>query len=387
MPSSVPVSPSALVICGADPVSDPRPNRMIRALAETHRVTVLSRGRSPLPEVESITLPPFPQLNFAGKIRRALRLRYGHLRSIIWPPHLRPIASRLRRKHFSVVVVHDLRLLPIAVAIAGRHSRVIFDAREFYPRQYEDLWWWRLTHQPLNYALCRSYLHRASTIVTVSPGLVDEFRRQFGIQCLLMPSLPAARDLTPNPVSTPIRLVHHGIASPSRRLELMIQLMDHLPEGYTLDLLLVPSDPAYLKRLHRFCDGRPSVRILPPVPFAEIIPFTRSYDIGLFLVPPVSFNLRHALPNKFFEFVQARLMVAIGPSPDMARFVRKHRLGVVSADFTPASLAAEIKKLTPDDIMGFKRNAHAAAAVLNATLTNRMATALASGAEPPSIDA
>jgi hypothetical protein len=377
----------ALVICGADPVSDPRPNRMIKALARTHRVTVLCRGSSPLPNVLSITIPAFPKANIAGKILRALLVRCGHLRSTIWPPLLRPLASRLRQQKFAVVIVHDLRLLQVALAIAGRHSRVIFDAREFYPRQYEDLWWWRLTQQPLNYALCRSCLHRASAIVTVSPGLAAEFKSQFGVQCHLMPSLPTARDLEPTPVSAPIKLVHHGIASPSRQLELMIELMDYLPQGYTLDLLLVPTDPAYLARLQKLSSSRPCVRLLPPVPFADLIPFTNSYDIGLFLVPPVSFNLRHALPNKFFEFVQARLMVAIGPSPDMAAFVKRYRLGVVSSEFTPVSLAAEIKKLTPEDIMRFKRNAHTAAAVLNAALTDRMVSALAAGQAPPIIDA
>jgi hypothetical protein len=360
---------------------------MIKALAGTHRVAALCRGRSPLPDGETITIPPFPKTRLPGKILRALRLRFGHMRSTIWPPALRSIASRLRQRHFALVVVHDLRLLPVALAIAGRHSRVIFDAREFYPRQYEDLWWWRLSQQPLNYALCHSYLHRASSIVTVSPGLVDEFKKKFGVECHLMPSLPAAKALEPGPIASPIKLVHHGIASPSRRLELMIQLMDHLPEGYTLDLLLVPSNPSYLASLKKLCAIRPRVRILPPVPFSELIPFTHSYDIGLFLVPPVSFNLRHALPNKFFEFIQARLMVAIGPSPDMARFVQKYRLGVVSADFTPASLASEIKKLTHDDIMRFKHNSHTAAALLNTSLTDRMVAALAAGNPSPLLDA
>jgi glycosyltransferase involved in cell wall biosynthesis len=376
----------ALVLCGADPVTDPRPNRMIRALSRDHRVTVLCRGRAPLSEVECLEIPRHPRKNFPQKLLGVIRMRLGRLRPTLWPPGLPSLASRLRRRRFDLVVVHDLLLLPVSLAIAGLHARVVFDAREYYPRQYEDRLWWRLMFQPLNYTLCRRYLRRASAVVTVSPGLAEEFKREFGVDCHLMPSLPAPRELSPRPVDpTRIRLVHHGLASPSRQLEVMIELMDHLPERYTLDMLLMPSDQAYLARLQKLCATRPRVRILPPVPFAELVPFTHAYDIGLFLVPPVSFNLRHALPNKFFEFVQARLMVAIGPSPDMARFVRAHDLGVVADDFAPTTLAAKIAALSPDDILRHKQNAHAAAALLNSSLTDRMVHALAAGEAPPAL--
>ena len=374
----------ALVLCGADPVTDPRPNRMIRALTRDHRVTVLCRGRSPLSEVECLDIPRHPRRNFPQKLLGVIRMRLGLLRPTLWPPGLPALASRLRRRRFDLVVVHDLLLLPVALAIAGRHSRLVFDAREYYPRQYEDRLWWRLIFQPLNYTLCRRYLRRASVVVTVSPGLAEEFKSEFGISCHLMPSLPRAQDLIPRPVDPArIRLVHHGLASPSRQLDVMILLMDHLSENYSLDLLLMPSDPAYLARLQKLCHSRPRVRILPPVPFAELVPFTHTYDIGLFLVPPVSFNLRHALPNKFFEFVQARLMVAIGPSPDMAGFVRSYDLGIVAADFAPATLAAKIAAVSPEEILRFKQNSHAAAAVLNSALTDRMIHALAVGEPPP----
>jgi uncharacterized UPF0146 family protein len=72
------------------------------------------------------------------------------------------------------------------------------------------------------------------------------------------------------------------------------------------------------------------------------------------------------LPNKFFEFIQARLAIAIGPSPEMAAIVKEHDLGVVADDFTPQALAAKLNALTVDDIMHYKHNANKAAAIYNA---------------------
>jgi len=163
----------------------------------------------------------------------------------------------------------------------------------------------------------------------------------------------------------------------------MIEMTDHLPERFTLDLMLMASDARYLARLRALCATRPRVRILPPVPFKDLVSITNQYDIGVFLVPPVSFNLRFALPNKFFEFVQARLMVAIGPSPEMARLVKEHDLGVVVDDFAPATLAAALSRLSVEEIMRFKQHAHRAAAVLNSERTDATLRSIISNQELP----
>jgi hypothetical protein len=260
---------------------------------------------------------------------------------------------------------------------------LLFDAREYYPRHYEDILWWRLLYQPFNRALCREYLPRADHVVTICRGLADEYERELGVHCELLPSYPAPVACKPQPVDpSRIRLVHHGLASRSRQIELMIEMVDHLPVNFTLDLFLMPSEDGYLGFLRRMCATRPRVRLLAPLPFAELVPATNGYDIGVFLVPPVNFNLRFALPNKFFEFVQARLMVAIGPSPEMARLVHEHDLGVVAADFRPATLAAALAGLSLADIERFKHNAHRAAAVLNSDQTDALVRRIALDPQP-----
>ena len=55
----------------------------------------------------------------------------------------------------------------------------------------------------------------------------------------------------------------------------------------------------------------------------ELPRMANDYDVGLYLLPPTNFNQRYALPNKFFEFIQGRLAIAIGPSPEMAKLVER----------------------------------------------------------------
>jgi len=158
-----------------------------------------------------------------------------------------------------------------------------------------------------------------------------------------------------------LRVIHHGVAMPHRKIENMIDMMEHLDQRFRLDLMLMPTVPKYLESLEQRArrDGR--IRFLPPVPMQDLVTFSSAYDIGLFLLEPSSFNNLHVLPNKFFEFIQSRLAVAIGPSPEMARIVEKYECGVVAHSFAPADMAQALMQLDAERIDHFKRQADAAA--------------------------
>ena len=98
----------------------------------------------------------------------------------------------------------------------------------------------------------------------------------------------------------------------------------------------------------------------------QLVAFSAGYDVGLFLLPPTNFNYRMALPNKFFEFMQARLAIAIGPSPEMARIVRQFDCGLVADSFDPKELAGLLNACSHEDFDRMKDGADRAATVHNA---------------------
>ena len=164
-----------------------------------------------------------------------------------------------------------------------------------------------------------------------------------------------------------IKLIHHGYASPDRVIEGMIETMDYVDSRFHLDLMLVANyQQDYLQQLEQMVKTRNNVRILSPVSFEEIIPFTSQYDIGFYILKPANFNHLYALPNKFFEFIQARLMVAIGPSPEMARLTKQYNLGIIAKDFSAKDMAKSLNVLTKEQILQYKENANKTAKILNA---------------------
>ncbi len=200
----------------------------------------------------------------------------------------------------------------------------------------------------------------------MSQGIADAYRRNFGLDCAVVANAAPYQDRTPQPVHTPMRAIFTGAAQAARHVDLMIEAMREVPQGLTLDLYLMPNEPDYLAALQSAADEVSSVRILPAVPFAELMDTVASYDIALAFQRPTTFNIKYAVPNKFFEAIQARTAVVVGPAPELEAVVRKHGFGVVTSDFTAEALAETLRGLTPERVATLKAAADGAAYDLSA---------------------
>lgn len=167
--------------------------------------------------------------------------------------------------------------------------------------------------------------------------------------------------------SPKIRLIHHGACIKARKLEKIIDIMAYLPQDrYELNLMLMPTETNYYDYLVQYAARYANVHFLPTVPFAKIPEFTNQFDIGVFIVNSKNISYKYSLPNKFFEFVQARLAIAVGDALEMENYIKKYGLGVFSKTNSPHALADEISKLSPHDIMQYKQNSQKYAQELSA---------------------
>ena len=351
----------ALVLSFSDLRTDPRVKRQLSLLREGFDVTAVGFGCPDDPELQCLAVPG-PHWSGVAKVAAACLLAAGcHEAAYRSSRSVKAAQVALRDKSFDLIVANDIWALPLALQVKGS-AKILFDAHEYAPLEFEESLKWRFFFQRCNENLCRRYLPLADGATTVCEGIAEEYRRVFGVHMAIVHNAPHYQDLQPSDTQDgPIRLVHHGGAIPSRQLESMIEVMRHLDDRYTLDFVLVPSVPRYLESLKATAAGNPRIRFLPPVPMAELPRFLNRYDAGIYLLPPNNFNNRYSLPNKFFEFVQARLAIVVGPSPEMAAQVRRHRMGMVAEDFTPESFARTITGLDRRRITSFKAQTHLAA--------------------------
>ncbi len=343
-----------LIAALADSRSNPRPNRVILALRDYADITFLGYGGVVDDNIDFIEMPK-RKLPLWDKLIKFILLKLGFEKYYVNYIVPDKIIRGIEEEKFDLIICHDLLLMAV-LKLAQPSVSVIFDAREFYPRQFEDRYLWRFFLQNFNDKLCNEYLPLIDYGFTVSDGLAKKYLSEYNVPMETLHSLPEKALCYPSNVNDDkIRIIHHGIANPTRKLELMIQCMDFVDNRFSLDLMLVGCGNRYYRFLEKQVQKRNNVRLISPVPFKEIVSFSNKYDIGLFLVPPSTFNLKHCMPNKFFEFIQARLAVAVGPSPDMACFVKKYDIGIVSTDFTPQSMAFELNSLSKKNIQYYKK--------------------------------
>jgi len=335
-------------------------------LRDEHTVIAAGIGDPEIPDVRFVGCKRTSR-TLACKLSEAVELLARRYEAhYVRMSHVAELRRKLRGMVFDVAIANDLEALPLALDLAGGRP-VILDAHEYAPRELEERAIWRVFKQRHAYYLCRTYLKRATRMITVAEGIANEYARVFGVKPIVVDNAAPGRALAPQPTrSQPVRMLHHGHAMPTRQIDNMIRVMRGLDDRFQLDLMLVPTFPRYLEKLKRMSRADARIRFLPPIPMEDIVPLSNAYDIGLYLLQPSSFNNLHALPNKFFVFIQARLAVAIGPSREMARIVREFDCGVIADDFEAESLARALNRLTSADIDRMKAGSDRAAQVHNA---------------------
>lgn len=352
--------PTMLILSYSPIVGDARVLKQVARFTRDFDVTTLGYGDAPDGVVEHISMPRDVRYNdLDGKLitlKRYWRV-YWKLSAVVWS------RAALKGRKFDVIIANDVETVPVAVKLRPKHG-VLADLHEYSPRLHDDneLWFQRIT--PWFNWVVQRYVTKAHAWTTVSEGLAAEYERNFRFTAELVSNATPYHELEPKRVSDPIRLVHSGAGLTNRQLHLMAEAVATANANVTLDFYLTANHPAYLEELKEYAATTDRVRVLDPVPYSQLVTTLNDYDVGVFLLPPITFNYRHALPNKIFDFVQARLGILVGPSPEMAGYVTKYELGDIAADFTVDALRDVIEGLTPETVAQYKHNAHACATEL-----------------------
>jgi hypothetical protein len=296
----------------------------------------------------------------------ALLLRLRLYRALYWSsPMVRAARRALRGERPARVLANDIEMVPLALSLAPGAS-VHADLHEFYPGLHDDNPRWVRLRQPYYEWLIRRYATRVGSVTTVGPAVANAYV-PLGIDAAVVTNSPAYLDLAATPVHSPIRLVHAGAALRGRRIEAMMRAAASTRADVTLAVYLTPNDPAYVTELRTLAaDLGERVSVHEPVPHDELLNVINTYDIGIHVLPPTVTNNALALPNKFFDFVQARVGVIVGPTPGMADLVARHGFGTASEGFREVDIRRSLDTLTTDMAWEWKVAASHAASELSA---------------------
>ena len=347
---------------------DPRVNRQIRFLSEHYSITSLGLSASNVPNIHSL-LTVIHRKTLTQKLKATHQLISQCYEQYYWgQPHILDSLEQLCSLNFDLILANDIDALPLALKIK-KDAKLIFDAHEYAPREFEDRLLFRLLFQNYKTYLCQTYIPKVDRMITVCQNIADTYEKETGVKPSIITNAPDYEDIFPKLLTSntsKIRLIHHGSAMHSRRLDKLITLMNFLDQRFELNLMLTGSSNGYIRYLKELAKNCSNINFLEPVPMPKIVEYINSFDIGIYILEPSNFNNLNALPNKLFEFIQARLAIAIAPSPEMAKIVKNYDLGVVAEDFEPKTLAQKIMDLNYQKINYYKQKSHEFAYELSA---------------------
>lgn len=354
--------PRLLILSFSDISADARVLKQVTYFASRYDVTTYGYGPSPDPRVRHL------QLDDASDIRRWSRseLILRRFRRMYWeqPGIKQALADLAGLEAFDAILANDVDTVGLALALKPKKG-VHADIHEYAPRQNDEVLVWRVFIAPFVRWMCRTFLTAATSMTTLGQGIAEEYLRAYGLHAGVVTNAAPYVELTVRPTGAPIRLVHSGASLRNRKLEVLVDAAKATTTDVTLDLYLMGNDPNYVDELRERSLGSDRIHVLDPLPYHQLIGRLNEYDVGIPLIPPANFNYLWTLPNKFFDYVQARLGVIIGPSPEMRSLLHAYDLGLSADDFGAAALTRVLDSLTVEQVDTWKAHAEAAARALS----------------------
>lgn len=363
------------ILCFSDYVKEPRVIRTIQALQYEYRIHVFSPGKNTMNSIEFTNIEPciYEKIlpNFHASWPRLLQKAINaYLKFFVekrysdnsfylnkyWTNARVKLKKTINEQKFDLVICHGIETLPVIAELNGPIK--VFNAHEYYLREFEENPNWLKYTQPYYRFILESYIRKIDLMFCVCQTIQEQYIKDYQLNSVIITN---ARDFANVQIKKReddlVKLVHHGAAIKGRNLEKTINVIDFLPANYELNLVLIPTEPEYYNDLKIKYSINKKIKFLDPVNIEEIPAFISYFDIGLYILPPTNYNNMAALPNKFFDFIQGCLCLAVSPNTEMKRLVEKHGLGIVSTDFSSETMADMIMQLSTDQINSYKTNA------------------------------
>lgn len=357
--------------------SDSRVLRQLKVLAQHGEVTTVGYGPTPhgstlhieVPEnASSLPETPLGVAKLAFRLHKSVELKAPGEKAVL--------KQVVGSGPYDLVVANDARALPLAFTAAG-NAPVMADMHEWAPAERAAILVWRLLVGPYFDALCRKYLPRAAAVTSVGAGIAGLYRERYGVHPEIVRNAAAFQNLSPTTVDPDtIRLVHSGIADDQRNILELIEAVGILGERFTLDLYLVEVPGGHIDVIRNLAASTSGVKLHPPVPPETLPHVLNQYDLGVFLLPLKTLSKRYHLPNKFFDFVQARLGLVFSPAPEIDALITKYQLGITTSDTTAQALVDALRNITVAEVSRYKAAADSSAKALSSEPDNVAQSAL-----------
>ena len=264
---------------------------------------------------------------------------------------------------------NELTALPAAFLAASlRRKKLVFEIYDLqFPVPLTGIGFWR----HVGASLYGFLLPRCAGVIVTSAYHGEEVKKRYKVKKMaLLRNVPLYRRVEKSDrlrqrlgLAAHVRIaLYQGNIQADRELERLVYAARHLEPNIVIVMMGrgMQGVPEQLQELIAREGVADRVKIIPEVPYAELLDWTASADIGLTLFSPeYSLSIRYTLPNKLFEYLMAGLPVLSMKLEAIAEVLQNYEVGSIIQSLEPSEIALGINSMLaePEVLERMKQNA------------------------------
>ncbi len=325
----------------------------VTLIEQGYAVSILdieSKGTCPREEsirgipVKHILMPrSFATTRFKkGKLLKVIQILIASIYSLILHPT-------------DIYHAHDVTALPACYIASLIHRKpLIFDAHELPLSDIHIRWRWMRT---LVISFLALMIRHCRGVITVSAPIAQEIRTRYHSSSVtLVRNIPVYKEVFKNDrlrqhlhLAPETRIaLYQGNIQADRKLDTLIRAATFLRQDVVIVLMGkgIGNIVQELLALAREEGVVERIKIIPSVPYKELLEWTASADIGLIIYEPEhSLNVQMCLPNKLFEYLMAGLPVLATPLNAINEVLYRYNVGQTVATPQPEAVGNAINTM------------------------------------------
>ncbi len=296
-------------------------------------VTVVAMHKVGLEEFDVVNQIPVHRIKIKTK-------KWGHSIFALGFKYLEFLFCFLMQyREIDFIHCNDLDTLPIGVLyrwIINRRVKIIYDAHEFeidHATKSSDNMKKRL------YYVERFFIKKVDAMITVGSKIADIYMNLYHIEkptvvmnCPNMKDISCSNRILRTELGindSDLLFIYQGGIGPGRSVELLLETFKLLPKHYVI--VFMGYGP-FVKEVELMAAAYSNIYYYPPVSYDKILAYTCSADYAFSLIENVNISYKYSLPNKFFEYINARVPVIVYSHGEMPNIVEDYSLGYIWDD-------------------------------------------------------
>lgn len=273
-------------------------------------------------------------------------------------------------KKTDVLWANDLdTLLPNFLISRLKNNKLVYDSHEYFTLSV-----YKKTSRRMWERLENFLFPKLKNVITVSDSIKNVYEEKYKVAVTVIRNVPYKTipdtDVTKAvlPANKKI-LIMQGIGlNENRGAEEAVLAMQFLPDDFKLYFIGTGTVLNDLKQLVRDLNLSAKVTFIGVLPYHEMMEYTKQCFLGLiFEKIDVTDHHRFALPNKFFDYINAGIPVLSSKANEIKLLIEKYHVGDFIDTFEPSKIAAKIIEIEKNNESYnlWKHNTTAASQELN----------------------